>query len=115
MKEVRKTTAREYKASYELLMKAKRAINAARMEERYDEMFELEQEIEKFEKKYFDRLPTANVKYSIGGRRYFREVVKLGKSFYEHGRRLPKRFAPVEIDEITDKMREEMIADSYYY
>lgn len=111
----RKTTAREYKASYELLMDAKRAMNAARFEERFDDMVALQTEIEKYEKGYFAELPTVNVKYSIGGRMYYREVVKLGKSFYEHGRRLPKRFNPQEIEEITDKMTEEMIADSYYY
>lgn len=115
MKTTRKTTAREYKNSYELLMDAKRKMNELKREEKYNEYAELQKEIEKFEKKYFETLPTVNVKYSIGGRRYFREVVKLGKSFFEHGRRLPKRWCPVEIEEITEKMTAEMIADSYYY
>lgn len=115
MKATKKTTAREYKASYALLMDATRKMNQLRIEGEYTEAHELEELIKTYNKKYFDKLPTVNVQYSIGGRRYFREVVKLGKSFFEHGKRLPKRWAPKEIEEITDAMRKEMIADSYYY
>ena len=110
-----KTTAREYKNSYELLMEAKRAQNAAKFDENWDLYHELGEEIEKFEKKYFEKLPTVNVQYYIGCRRYVREVVKLGKSYFEHGRRLGKSRGVQEIPEITEAMTNEMIADSYYY
>ena len=113
-----KTTAREYKNSYELLRQAKNEIDNLRRADKITELVELEKEIKKFEAKYFDRLPTVLVSFCIGSRNYYREVVKLGKSYFQHGRSMTKsngHYCITEIDEITDKMSEEMLADSYYY
>ena len=114
----RKTTAREYKASYELLMESKREVNRLKREDKYCDAIALETQIKTFEQKYFDTLPTVPVKYSIGGRQYYRHAVKLGKSFFEHGRALNKSngiWFVKEIEEITEKMQSDMLADSYYY
>ena len=74
--------------------------------------------IEGLEKNYFALLPITNVKYSIGGRRYYREAVKIGKTYFERGEKLNKSngiYCLEEIEEITEKMTKEMISDSYYY
>lgn len=65
-----------------------------------------------------DRFPTVPVKYYIGYRQYFQEVVKCGKSYFLYGRKMTKGngYRSIEeIDEITPKMTEAMISDSYYY
>ncbi len=63
-------------------------------------------------------LPTVNVSYYIGHRRYFDSVIKLGKSYFDRGRKMTARagFRGIaEIDEITEEMDREMTADSYWY
>ena len=67
---------------------------------------------------YFDLLDTVPVSFYIGYRKYYREVVKIGKSYYSHYEKMTKSrgYRSVEeIEEITEKMNQAMIADSHYY
>ena len=67
---------------------------------------------------YFNLLDTVNVSFYIGCRSYYREVVKIGKFYYDRGEKLTKGngYRSVkEIEETTEKMTESMISDSYYY
>lgn len=74
--------------------------------------------IKEINENYFDLLDTVNVSFYIGCRKYYRAVVKLGKSYYDKGEKLTKGSgyrSIEEIPEITQKMTDEMISDSYYY
>lgn len=62
--------------------------------------------------------PMVNVSFMIGGRIYYREVVKIGKTYFDDGRKMTKSngfWCIEEIPAITDKMTQSMIEDSYYY
>ncbi len=78
---------------------------------------EIRNEQEKLEK-YFDSVHTVSVQAWIGSRKYYKTVAKFGKYFYNRGDKMTQSngwYSVQEIDEITDKMTEEMISDSYYY
>lgn len=63
-------------------------------------------------------LPTVNVSYYIGHRRYFDSVIKLGKSYFHRGDKMTasRGFRGInEIDEITEDMDRQMMADSHWY
>lgn len=79
--------------------------------------FELKEKYEALQK-WFDELETVAVSFMIGYRSYYREVVQIGKTFFHDSQKMTKGngFRCVEIiPAITEKMKEEMIADSYYY
>jgi len=68
--------------------------------------------------KWFDELKTVFVQAWIGSRKYYKEVVKIGKSYFNNREKMTKSngwHCVTEIPEITEKMRNEMISDSYYY
>tara|TARA_R110002049_G_scaffold224712_4_gene396509 strand:+ start:9566 stop:9907 length:342 start_codon:yes stop_codon:yes gene_type:complete len=79
--------------------------------------FELKEKYEALEKE-FDSMPTVAVSFSIGYRRYYQNVVKIGKTYFDrttkmtasNGYRCIK-----EIPAITDAMRSDMIDDAHYY
>ena len=111
--------AKEYVELYERKVQAIRARRKAQDEDNAAEDVkqikiarELEQEIE-------ERTEKVNVEYWIGFRQYYQQVIKIGKGYYKNGRKMTKTGGGYEsikeIPEITDKMKEEMIADSYYY
>ena len=63
-------------------------------------------------------LPTVNVSYYIGHRRYFDSVIKIGKSYFDRGSKMTARagYRSInEIDEITEDMDRQMMADSHWY
>lgn len=68
--------------------------------------------------KKIDDLKNCYVSFNIGSRSYYEKVIKIGKGYYNHGRKMTKGrgyWDITEIPEITDKMKQDMIADSYYY
>ncbi len=68
--------------------------------------------------KWIDTVETINVKFFIGYRRYFAEVYKVGKSYFEHGQKMTKKNgyrSIVELAEITAEQHQEMTEDLYYY
>lgn len=70
------------------------------------------------DEEYFSKLTLTPVSFFIGYRMYYREVVKIGKFYYNDGEKMTKSngYRSVEeIEEITEKMKEDMISDSYYY
>jgi len=65
-----------------------------------------------------DKAPKVNVSFMIGYRSYFREVVKIGKTYLDKGTRMNRTngySCLEEISAITEKMKSDMISDSYYY
>ncbi len=83
------------------------------------EMENAEAEIQKLNENYFDKLETVFIEYWIGCRKYAESVYKIGKSYFDDRGRITKSKhgykSIVEVDGISDNMRESMIADSYYY
>ena len=70
------------------------------------------------EDEFFALVDAVCVKYWIGYRTYYQEVHKIGKTYFCSGEKMTKRngYRSIEeIEEITDKMKESMIADSHYY
>lgn len=57
------------------------------------------------------------VSFSIGSRSYNQEAYKVGKFYYTVCglTKLTKYYNPIEIPAITQEMRDEAMADSYYY
>lgn len=67
--------------------------------------------------KDLDECETVFVSYSIGSRGYNEQAYKVGKFYYTVATmtKLTSYYNPQEIPEITDEMRAERLADSYYY
>lgn len=60
--------------------------------------------------------PTVNVSFMVGYQLYYRSVVKIGKTYFDDGRKMTKSngfWCIEEIPEITEKMTQRMIEDSY--
>lgn len=79
--------------------------------------FQLKEKHEALEK-WFAAIPKVPVSFMIGYRSYYREVAQIGKTFFDGRSKMTKGngYRGVEvISTITDKMKKEMIADSYYY
>jgi len=94
-----------------------RTIEDTRISQDYEKHFEARKQIEELNSEYFNKLTKTPVTYHLGGRRYFEEVVKIGKYFYnDRGLMSKSRYrAIIVIDEITEEMRKEMISDSHFY
>ena len=113
-----KATRTEYLKMWEQRKEAANLAENARVAGNWELKLECEAlviEIDSAINKYF---PTVPVKYWIGYRQYFEEVVKIGKSYFQYGKAMTKGRgyrSITEIPEITEKMNQEMIADSYYY
>lgn len=113
-----KTTAKEYQAKFEEKREMKNLIEHARMNNDWSMVEVLEQSIKMMQAEYFSKLPTVKVSFMIGSRSYFEEVVKIGKAYFNNGRKMTKSrgyYCVEEIPEITKEMQESMLADSYYY
>lgn len=79
---------------------------------------ELTNEANELDKNYFDKVEKVFVSFYIGYRRYYREVSKIGKSYFDDTQKMNKRLGYrniQEISEITEEMREQMIDDAHYY
>ncbi|PXX26264.1 hypothetical protein C7967_11525 [Thalassospira sp. 11-3] len=113
-----KTTLKEYNEKSQEKSELRRSADNARYSQDYTTYHELTEKVKELDQAYFDKLDTVSVSYWIGGRSYYQDVVKIGKAYFCHGRKMTKgngyRFIE-EIPEITDKMAADMMADSYYY
>jgi hypothetical protein len=79
--------------------------------------FELKEKYEALQA-WFDALPKVSVSFMIGYRSYYREVVRIGKTFFDGRDKMTKGngYRSIEvIPAITEEMKAEMISDSYYY
>lgn len=107
---VYQTKAEEKKNVYHQMTKAEQNDNMPLY-------FELKEQYEVLEK-WFSDLAKVSVSFMIGYRSYYREVVQIGKTFFDGSSKMTKAngYRCVEvIPAITEKMKQEMIADSYYY
>lgn len=113
-----KTTVKEYEAKKAERRTMKNLREDARMNDDFSMMQLLDVSIALLEESYFDKLETVAVKFYIGYRSYYEEVVQIGKTMFSNGTKMTKQngFRSIEIiPEITDDMTKEMISDMYYY
>tara|TARA_R110000737_G_scaffold134595_1_gene165937 strand:- start:4835 stop:5176 length:342 start_codon:yes stop_codon:yes gene_type:complete len=112
-----KITRKVYQEMYAERGQLKRDIQKADDEERFDTWRELKAKLPTLEE-FFEKLPKVKVEFSIGSRGYYREVVKIGKTYFQHGEAMTKGrgyWSVTEIAEITQQMKDDMMSDSYYY
>jgi hypothetical protein len=113
-----KTSRKEYLKKYALKMAMTRDSKSA-LDSGAIEIYRiLKDELETLEKDYFSKLTKVFVSYSIGFRDYQREVVKIGKGYFQYGEAMTKSrgyYFIEEIPEITEEMKTQMLSDSYYY
>lgn len=67
---------------------------------------------------WVEAIPTVSISFIIGYRRYYRGVIKIGKTYFTQGVKMTKEngFRAIkEIEAITDKMQNEMISDRHCY
>lgn len=113
-----RTTIKEYNAKLDERRAMKNLREDAKMHEDWSMVNLLDNSLKMLQESYFDLLDTVNVKFWIGWRTYYRNVIKIGKQYFTNGEKMTKSrgYSSVEeIEEITEKMQQEMIADSYYY
>jgi hypothetical protein len=113
-----KTTIKEYQAKSEEKRQMNNLKRTAEDNQDYSMSHLLKDSVKLLEAEYFNLLDKVIVSFWCGQRAYYREVTKIGKTYFDGSQKMTKgnghRFIE-EIPEITDKMRNEMIADSYYY
>lgn len=112
------TTAKEYIFKAELQSELRREAYNAKIQENWQYKFELEKMADQMDADYFNHLPTVNVSFSIGSRKYYENVVKIGTRYYKNGKSMTKGrgyYNIKEIFEITERMTKDMIDDMYYY
>jgi hypothetical protein len=110
--EVRKQNESIVRTCEQLIRDRENTLGTDKEMERSQSILDCQKEV------YFDKLETVNIKYWIGYRQYFDEVIKIGKLYFLRYEKMTKSrgYRSIEeIEEITDKMMEEMISDSYYY
>ena len=110
--EVRKENEKIVRVNTQLIRDRKNTLETDKEMDRAQSILDCQKEV------YFDKLETVNIKYWIGYRQYFAGVIKIGKLYFLRYEKMTKSrgYRSIEeIEEITEKMRNEMIADSYYY
>jgi len=113
-----KTTTKKYQEQTKLRSQLRSWVFTFEKNQKWGAKLEAEEAIAELDHLYFNQLETVNVSFMIGYRSYYRAVVKIGKSYYSHYEKMTKSRgyrAIEEIEEITEKMNEAMIDDSYYY
>ena len=110
--EVRKNNEKIVRVNTQLIRDRNNTLETDKELERAEGILACQKEV------YFDKLETVNIKYWIGYRQYFANVPKIGKQYFLRFEKMTKSrgYGSIEeIEEITEKMTNEMIADSYYY
>ena len=77
----------------------------------------LKAELKMLEEEFNAKAQIVKVSFNIGCRSYYEDAYKVGKFYYTVSTmtKLTSYYSPVEIKEVTKEMKDEMIADSYYY
>jgi len=110
--EVRKENQSIVRRNTELIRERKNTLETDKELHKAEAILECQKQV------YFDKLPTVKIQYWIGYRQYFSEVTKIGKQYFLRYEKMTKSRgyrSIIEIEEITDKMSEQMMADSYYF
>lgn len=113
-----KFTAKQYQENIQVRKALKNDKEDARMCENWDTYKQMDDAINELQQNYFDKAPSVCASFYIGYRKYYEEVVKIGKAYFCNGTKMTKSRgfrSIVEIPEITDRMASDMLADSYYY
>tara|TARA_R110000796_G_scaffold60642_6_gene140301 strand:- start:983 stop:1327 length:345 start_codon:yes stop_codon:yes gene_type:complete len=111
-----KTTVKEYQNKIETRKGLNRLARAHKDANRMSEYFLTAEAVIILDDLYFNKLDTVNVSYWCGYQKFYNEVVVIGKTFFHRGDKMTKSngFRSVEvIDAITDKMKKQMLDDSY--
>jgi len=80
--------------------------------------WECSEKIEELNERLRNEFDWVSIECWIGYRQYFYDVIKIGKGYFHHGKKMTKSrgwHSITEIPEITERMRGEMISDMYYY
>ena len=112
-------TAKQVEALYAAKKEISNAIEDNKINQAtdWDLHFQLTEEFKKLEAK-IEAIPTVTIQYWIGSRKYYDNAIKVGQRFFLRGRSMTKArgYHGIEqIEEITEKMSSEMLADFYYY
>jgi len=119
-----KTTTKEFNANNEVRISNQRIIrkNSELIREGNNtletdkELHNAEAVLECQKECYFDLLETVNVSYWVGYYKHYSNVIKIGKTYYHRFEKMTQSngFRSVtEIEEITDRMKSQMLSDSY--
>lgn len=113
-----KTTLKEFQEKTAQKIELRHKGTKAKFKHSYGTYRKIKEEMSKLEKEYFDKLTTVHISYSIGYRKYYNTVIKIGKQYLFRGEKMTQQngFSFIkEIPEITEKMRDDMNDDSHYY
>jgi hypothetical protein len=108
--EVRKENERIVRLNTELIREGKNTLETDKELHNAEAILECQKEV------YFDLIPTVNVSYWIGYYKHYSEVMKIGKTYLHRFDKMTQSngYRSVqEIEEITDRMKEQMLSDSY--
>ena len=111
-----KTTVKEFQNKTETRKGLNRLARAHKDANRMDEYFLTAEAVIILDDLYFNKLETVNVSYWCGYQKFYNEVVVIGKTFFHRGEKMTKArgFRSIEvITEITEKMKKNMLDDSY--
>lgn len=112
-----KTTVKEYQAKARLRANLNCSAENVRFTD-VDLYHGLKHEADKIDEEYFDKIPTVSVSFYIGYRKYYQDVVKIGKTYFDRSVKMTKSrgYRSIqEIPEITERMTRDMIDDMHYY
>jgi hypothetical protein len=107
--EARKSNERIVRINTELIREAKNTLETDKELEKAQGILDCQKEC------YFDLLETVNVSYWVGYYKHYSNVIKIGKTYFHRFDKMTQSNgyrSVIEIEEITDKHREQMFSDS---
>lgn len=113
-----KTTVKEYQTKLEERKTARNGAENYNYSGNIIESIKLKDVVNKLNETYFSKLETVSVSFMCGSRLFYENVIKIGKTYFNNGRKMTKSngyYCIKELQEITEEMNQSMIADSYYY
>lgn len=116
---IMKTTVKEFEKQTEVINGLSSLMEEAKYNVDYDIHYKASEAFNAIHELYFNKLEMVNVSYMVGSRLYYEAVYKIGKTYFTTTKRKMTKsrgFRCIEeIEEITEQMHKDMIADSYYY
>ena len=107
---------KEYKELNGMLTKVRRIKFDAECADNFELMNDSEVLLKKIKDKISNDFDHVNIEYVVGYLWKWETVVKIGKSYFIDGEKMTQKngYRKIkEIEEITERMKERMIADSY--
>jgi hypothetical protein len=108
--EVRISNARIVRVNTQLIRDGKNTLETDKELHNAEAVLECQKEV------YFDKLETVNVSYWVGYYKHYSNVIKIGKTYYHRFEKMTQSNgfrSVIEIEDITEKMKSQMLSDSY--